>query len=124
MNTSAGTTTSTTYTATLTAGGTNPSATVTVPASGKVLVIISGRVDPAASQTAFMSFTATGVTASDAFAIVREHGTSSATGFIQGSATYLLTGLTPGSNTFALAYRGTGGTSTFTNRQIVVIPLP
>ena len=38
-----GTTTSAAYTATLTGGGTNPATTITVPASGNVLITLTGR---------------------------------------------------------------------------------
>jgi hypothetical protein len=75
-----------------------------------------------------MSFTAGGVpTASDTTALVREHGGSSSTGYIQGSATYLVSSLTAGSNTFTAVYRKsstTANTCIFANRNIIVIPLP
>jgi hypothetical protein len=35
-----------------------------------------------------------------------------------------VTGLTPGSTTFTAKYDVTGGTGTFANRSIVVVPLP
>jgi hypothetical protein len=101
-----------------------PNATVTVPASGNVIVILTAQVTPPASQSAFMSFSATGVVASDARSLMRQHGTSSSTGGIQASAIYFLTGLTPGSLTFTSQYRVTGGTGTFANRNITVIPMP
>jgi hypothetical protein len=47
----------------------------------------------------------------------------STTGF-QGSATYVVTGLSAGSHTFTAKYRTTGNTETFANRSIIVIPLP
>ena len=42
---------------------------------------------------------------------------------VQGSATFYVSGLTAGSNTFTAKYRGTVGTATFSNRSITVIPL-
>jgi len=42
----------------------------------------------------------------------------------QGSATYLVTGLSPGSTTFTAQYRVTSGEGQFSMRSIVVIPLP
>jgi len=45
------------------------------------------------------------------------------TAVIQASATYFVSGLTAGSNTFTAKYRGTN-TCTFANRKIVVIPMP
>jgi hypothetical protein len=44
--------------------------------------------------------------------------------FTRASATSVITGLTPGSNTFTAKYRITGGTGTWRDRDIVVIPLP
>ena len=44
--------------------------------------------------------------------------------FFQGSATYVVSGLTAGSHTFTAKYRTSAGTETFTNRSIIVIPLP
>lgn len=41
----------------------------------------------------------------------------------QVGATFLATGLTAGSNTFGLRYRVTGGTGTFLNRRIAVMPV-
>ena len=51
-----------------------------------------------------------------------KNGTGSNTD--QGSATFYVTGLTAGSNTFTAKYRVDAGTGTFANRTIVVIPLP
>ena len=42
----------------------------------------------------------------------------------QGSATFYVTGLTAGSTTFTAKYDVTGGTGTFVNRTIIVVPLP
>ncbi|MBI3358540.1 MAG: hypothetical protein HY037_02980 [Nitrospirae bacterium] len=42
----------------------------------------------------------------------------------QVSATFYVTGLTAGSNTFTAKYKTSAGTATFVNRNIVVIPLP
>ena len=43
---------------------------------------------------------------------------------VQASATYLVSGLTAGSNTFTAKYRVDASTGTFVNRNIIVIPLP
>ncbi len=51
-----------------------------------------------------------------------KNGTGSSA--VQGSATFFVTGLTAGSNTFTAKYRVTGGTGTYLNRTIIVIPLP
>ena len=41
----------------------------------------------------------------------------------QGSGTYLVSGLSPGSTTFTAKYRVTSGQGTFAMRSIVVVPL-
>ena len=41
----------------------------------------------------------------------------------QASKSTLLTGLTPGTNTFTLQYKTEGGSVDFANREIFVIPL-
>jgi hypothetical protein len=91
------------------------------------MVIATGFVQPAANAECFMSFAVSGATsqtATDARAVIREHGSSSGTGGIQASTTTVITNLTAGSNTFALQYKGDGtNTCTFSNRSISVIPL-
>jgi hypothetical protein len=57
-----------------------------------------------------------------AFSVVR--GGSQGNIAVQGSATFYVTGLTPGSTTFTAKYDVDGGTGTFVNRTIVVVPLP
>jgi hypothetical protein len=44
--------------------------------------------------------------------------------FQKASATFVLSGLTPGSTTFTAEYRTNGGTATIQNRSIWVIPIP
>ncbi|PYS06277.1 MAG: hypothetical protein DMG17_32635 [Acidobacteria bacterium] len=44
------------------------------------------------------------------------------TSAIQESATYLVTGLTAGSNTFTAKYKAGSNTCTFLNRNIIVTP--
>jgi hypothetical protein len=115
------TTTSTTYTDLTTAG---PSVTVTIPASGKALVILTAAVFGSTGNAhAFMSFAAspagTTIAPTDAQALE-----VSANDEVRASATVLVTGLTPGSTTFTAKYRTSLGTGTFANRDVVVIPLP
>ncbi len=43
--------------------------------------------------------------------------------FVNAGATFLVTGLTAGSNTFTQQYKVNGGTGTFANRRLLVIPL-
>jgi 2',3'-cyclic-nucleotide 2'-phosphodiesterase (5'-nucleotidase family) len=103
---------------------------VTVPASGKVLVILTTEAKTSAiNQSAYMGFAVSGATtlaASDtrAYEVRINGGSGTPLPQIQASATYRVTGLTPGSNTFTAKYRVTGGTGTWANRNIVVIPLP
>jgi len=59
----------------------------------------------------------------------QQDGGSCTTGALvtaQQSAQYMVTGLTPGSTTFTANYRetATGDTVSFSNRTILVIPLP
>jgi hypothetical protein len=113
-----------------------PSVTATIGASGRAMVIITGLVTPnqvsGTSCEAFMSFAVTAgstVAASDNNAIVRSAGTSGTTGGVQASATTVLSGLTPGSNTFTTEYHKGGGSgstcngASFSRRTITVIPL-
>jgi hypothetical protein len=61
--------------------------------------------------------------ASDTRAFVVKNGGAQAI-LVQGSATFFISGLTPGSTTFTAKYRVSAGTGTFVNRSIVVVPLP
>ena len=110
---------------------TTDSVTVTVPASGIVMVSLSAEVFGAGSgssfQEAYVGFALSGAnTASasqtQAFAIQNDYG-NSLVGKTWGCS-YLLTNLTAGSTTFKMKYQSTSGTSsTFSNRQINVVPI-
>lgn len=113
------TTTSTTY-ADLAAGA-GPSVTVTTGAAALVIVSTRNSNDTASNETyaGYQISGATTLAADDNTAhmfqpdsINRNH---------RGSAATLVT-LTPGSNTFAIKYRVSGGTGTFSGRRIVIIP--
>jgi hypothetical protein len=115
------TTSSTSYTDLTTAG---PAVTVTVPASGKVLVTVtSGMQNSTGGGSCFMAFAVSGptsVAASDAQAVILGGNNLQAA-----SASYVVSGLTAGgSYTFTAKYRVTTGTGTFSNRSIWAIPLP
>jgi hypothetical protein len=78
-----------------------------------------------------MSFTSTGgtgnATASNATSL--EFASQSNTSFnpntaFQASATFVATGLSAVSHTFTAQYEAGGGTCTFANRSMTVIPLP
>jgi hypothetical protein len=100
-----------------------PSVTVTTGASA--LVIVSAELwNSSAGFAALMAFAVSGATSRapvDAEAL-RKHS-SSASVEMAASRMTLVTGLTPGSNTFTSKYRGNGGTANFFNRSIVVVPL-
>lgn len=116
---------STTYgTGTDNSGATNPSISATIGSSGKTLVTVTARMsNGGGGQDCYMSFTATGASAWDVQSVNGGY-TGGSTWAAQMGATYLVTGLTSGSNTFAGSYRsGTSGqTCTFNNTSIVVIP--
>jgi hypothetical protein len=129
-----GSTTSTTYTATLTGTG-GVSQAFTAPPSGRVTVTsAAGLVNTTAGGDAWVSFEArTGSTVGSG-SVVRAASDIAAlrgkspngTNDIQLSAGYLLTGLTPGAQYHVRQlYRiGTigGGTAFFTNKVISVVP--
>jgi fructose-specific phosphotransferase system IIC component len=106
-----------------------PSASATITSSGKALVILTAKMSNSSNSQSIMGFAVSGATtlsASDAQSLVAGilGGASSPQPDMQGSATYLVTGLTAGSNTFTAKYRISGNTGTFANRNIIVIPLP
>ncbi|MFO1540239.1 MAG: hypothetical protein ACKOTZ_07295 [Chloroflexota bacterium] len=114
------TTTSTTYTDLTTVG---PSVTVTVPASGNIIVILTAQMGNASNgDEVYMSFSGGGIAVSDARALVWT-GRNTGDVFI-GSATFYVTGVSTGSQTFTAKYKTAAGTATIANRNIVVIPVP
>ncbi len=127
-NNTQGTTTSTTYTPTLTGGGTNPSVTLTT--GTRAMVIVTGFVyAPLAGESSYMSFAVSGATtqaATDARAVAfKAYSGPNTPPSSQASTVTVITNLTAGSNTFTAQYRSTnsGNTATFANRTISVIPL-
>jgi hypothetical protein len=111
------TTTSTSYTDLATAG---PAVTVTT--GTKALVSISAAFVNSTTNQAWFSFAVSGATtvaASDTFGALL-----TSTGYFAFSRTFMLTGLSPGSNTFTMKYRDAAvGTATFENRNIIVIDM-
>jgi hypothetical protein len=99
---------------------------VTIAASAKALVTVTGLMSNlAGTNGCFMGFQAGGVVVSDNQALsLQGADIKLANTAIQASATFLVTGLTTGSNTFTAKYRAGGSTCTFANRSIIVIPLP
>jgi hypothetical protein len=103
--------------------------TVTVPASGKVLVTVTAELSNSASAAhTYMGFAVSGATtvaASDAQALSFTNQSNASGMTFQASATYRVTGLTAGSNTFTAKYKvSAASTGTYVNRNIIVIPLP
>jgi hypothetical protein len=95
------------------------------------MVTVTANIQTNASNTTdggAVSFAISGATtrvAADATSFLAEHitGNGSPGLVMQGSGTYFVTGLIPGSNTFTLQYKSiVGGTQTFSNRSITVIP--
>lgn len=110
-------TTSTSYVDLATVG---PTVTVTTGASALVM-LYNANVNAAGTSSSLMSFAISGsssVAANDNMSI----GTNSTVGSRAG-ATFLVTGLTPGSNTFTAKYRVGGSTGTFVDRRLAVFPL-
>ena len=123
VNNTSGTTASTTYTATLTGGGTSPSVTVTT--SNASMVFMSCNQGVSATATVITNFDLNGaVTPSDNRGILTER-TASADGQRDdrvGVTNGFMT-LTPGSNTFQMLYRVTAGTGQYQKRCLVVMAL-
>jgi hypothetical protein len=103
---------------TLLAGG--PSVDAVIPASGKVLVILTGELSGSNNtSTAFMSVSLDNSVALDTNSL-RVTGANP----VRASVTVLISGLTPGLTVhFAAVCKMIGsGTATFNARQITVIP--
>jgi hypothetical protein len=94
---------------------------VSVSTGNRALVSIYANFNNSVNgNRTWMSFDTSGATtvaATDFFSI--DH---SFNGGMRWGATFHITGLTPGTNTFTLRYRVTAGTGTFSVRRIAVIP--
>jgi hypothetical protein len=108
-----------------------PSVTVAVPASGRVMVTLTARI--AGWGGCYMCFDSSGgsgnVAASDNTAFFFRNSNNA--GFqheMQGSATFLVTGLSPGNHQFTARYRSEqnqfSSSASFLGRMILVTPLP
>jgi hypothetical protein len=100
-----------------------PTVTIAIPASGAALITVTARIDPPSNGAGWMSFSGGGIAVDNAQALVREAGSSSSTGYVQASATFHVTGITPGTQTITAKY-ASSGTTMFSNRHLVVVPLP
>lgn len=116
-------TTSATFTDLTTPG---PAVTVTIGANGLALVTVSAELfNNTLGDYAVMGFAVSGAsTIAAAVASSLYNKADVANNSWRGSYTTLVTGLTAGSTTFTAKYeRITGGTATFVNREISVVPL-
>jgi hypothetical protein len=115
----AGTTTSTSYTSTL-SGTSAVTLAFVAPASGKVIVTISGELQNSGANYTTMSFSiggSAGTVSGDDNNALYMHGTDR----FRASAASLVTGLTAGqSGTITMQHKVTGGTGTFNRRKIMV----
>jgi hypothetical protein len=106
-----------------------PSVTVTVPASGRVLLTLTALLELVNGDFGIMSFESSGGSgdvspSTDRSLFIRADLPTQANA--QASATYVVAGLSPGSHTFTTKYRSVFGSGSvrFANRSIIVIPLP
>lgn len=98
-----------------------PAVTVNVGVSGSVLIGVAMMQYVTGSGFAFACVAVSGATtvaASDADSL-----NNSSTAAIRGGFCYVLTGLTPGSNTFTLKYKNSATTANFQDRRLSVVPL-
>lgn len=113
--------TSTSYVATLIGGSTGP--VVTANTGAVVIIILTAQMfNATASASEMMGFAISGSTtfaAADVDALIQSSGSVFAP--VQASRVLVLSGLTPGSNTFTAMYKTLTGTATFANREITVI---
>ena len=121
--TASATSTGTTYAAPH--SGTAPAISATISSTGKALVtvtaLIAGPGNDVGCAMAFAVSGATTVASSDTESLM--YVTHNSGDNAQHSATYLVTGLNAGSNTFTVQYRGlASGTCTFTNNGLIVTP--
>ncbi len=94
---------------------------VTVVTATSAVVTLTTSMGSSGGALQYMSFAISGATtraASDLYSL-REATTSA----IMHSASFLVSSLTPGSNTFTCKYRATAGTADFYQRHLIVQPL-
>lgn len=115
-------TTSNSFTDLATAG---PAVTATIGANGLALVTISCTISQSSTSSgAIMGVAVSGASTVAVGDVNAIYFRSSNNNVAQTrSFTVLITGLTPGSNTFTAKYRATGATATFADRTLSVIPL-
>jgi microcystin-dependent protein len=118
-----GNTTSTSYTATLNGGNTNPSVTLVTGTTVVITLSASMLSNGGTSRMGIAVSGASTISASDAKCIRHEDLSNAAANERSHGATLMLTGLTAGTNTFTLQYKHTviaANTSYFRNRMLTV----
>lgn len=102
-------------------GTVGPTVTATIGANGLALLTLTHHGVNSGANSNLMGYAASGAnTIAVADAVSAQSG---GTLQLSGSTSLLLTGLTPGATTFTAKYRTTGGTATFLDRSITVVPL-
>lgn len=101
---------------------TGPAVTVTT-GTAALIHLKASITSPATTTIAFMGYQITG--ASAVSAVDTEAIASTTTSAVMAGGTFLVTGLTAGSNTFTAKYRNSANTGncSFANRDITVMPL-
>lgn len=97
---------------------------VTITTGTSAIVIISSDMVGSTGTTGVISFAISGATtlAADDVRSSTISFSSNTSGYtLTSQSSFYVTGLTPGENTFTMKYRA-GGTITFSNRKIIVLP--
>lgn len=121
VNDALGTTTSTTYTPTLTGGGTSPAITFTT-GTGALLFMSMNIAMGLTNASAAATIDVNGDGGNDNRSLIQDGDGAFQRDDRVGCSQAFLLG-TPGSNTYQLEYRVTAGTGTFINRRLVGIAL-
>lgn len=102
-----------------------PGPSVTVTTGTRAIVMVASLVqNSTVGQNSYASYAVSGasaIAASDDRSVLITAAAVNQT--LRASSVYMETGLTAGSNTFTMQYRVTGGTGSFQNRRITVLPL-
>lgn len=99
-----------------------PQVTVQINASGIALCFFSAHLNAAGLQ-GWASLSVDGATPTDAQALVANVGFGGAVTDDGRMGFRYVSGLTAGAHTFKLQYRTVGGSVTFKNRKLIVLPL-
>ena len=100
-----------------------PSVTVNIGANGLALITVQASFSINTSTSAGTLYVVvSGSSTISAFPIASDRSPTATQSIIL-NGSFLLNGLTPGSNTFKLQYGVSGNTGTFSNRRLSVVPL-